>query len=315
MRVLVTGADGFVGRTLGPVLAGRGLAVREAVRRYRDAGALERVEVGDIGAGTSWDSALAGCDAVVHLAGLAHGAGSDPRVIHEVNAAGTERLALASAAAGARRLVFLSTAKVFGESSGSGAFDEEALPQPPDPYARSKWDAEKALARVAARTGLEVVVLRPPLVYGPGVKANFLKLMRWLERGWPLPLASVRNRRSVLFVGNLASAIVACLHHDAAAGRTYVVEDSAALPTPALACALAAALGRRARLFPCPVPLLHVAGAALGLGQELARLTESFVVSGQRLRAELAWRPPFTFEQGLNATAQWYLESRRPWRG
>lgn len=238
-------------------------------------------------------AALEGCEAVVHLAGAAH-ASFPERVLEEANVGLPVRWARAAAQAGVRRFVFLSSAKVFGESSGARPFDEADPPRPGDAYAASKWRAEQALA---AQPGLEVAVLRPPLVYGPGVKANFLRLLQWVERGWPLPLARVRNRRSLAYVGSVAGAIAACLEHPAAAGRTFVVEDGA-VSTPDLVRAMAVALGRPARLFPFPAALLD------------RRLAASFEVSGARLRAELGWQPACDLAEGLRATAAWYRSAR-----
>jgi nucleoside-diphosphate-sugar epimerase len=252
MRILVTGASGFIGSHLRPALAAAGHELRAGV---------------------------AGCDAVVHLANIAHTTAS-PRELHRVNVEGTLAQAQAAAAAGARRFVYLSSAKA-------------ALPA--DAYGHAKRIAEQGLI---AMPGLEPVILRPPLVYGPGVKANFLALMRALDRGWPLPLASVRNRRSLVYVGNLVDAILRCLAR-AAPGAVYAVADGPPVSTPDLCRALARALGRSARLLRCPPGLLRLAPRA-------ARLAESLEVDDRALRADLDWRPPTGFEEGLRHTAQWY---------
>lgn len=254
MRIYVTGASGFIGSHLCPALAAAGHDVQPT---------------------------LEGCDAVVHLANIAH-TSAPPAELHRVNVEGTIKRAQAALAAGARRFVYLSSLKAA---------------QPDDAYGRAKSIAEQALLQLS---GLEPLILRPPLVYGPRVKANFLALMRALDRGWPLPLASIRNRRSLIYVGNLVDAILRCLEVDKAGG-TYAVSDGAPVSTPELCRALGAALGRPARLFPFPPALLRLAPG-------FARLAESLEVDDRAIRDELGWRAPFSFEQGLRATAQWYRE-------
>jgi nucleoside-diphosphate-sugar epimerase len=205
-----------------------------------------------------------------------------------------------------RRLVFLSSVKVNGERTRERPCAEDDPPRPEDAYGDSKWAAEQALARVAAETGLEAVVLRPPLAYGPGVKGNFLRLMHLVARGVPLPLGAVVNRRSLIHAGNLAHAIVTALDAPRAAGRTYLVSDGEDVSTPELVRMLARALGVKPRLLPVPLAALGLAAALAGKRAELARLTGSLQVDSSRIRSELAWRPPFTLAQGLGLTARWY---------
>lgn len=218
-----------------------------------------------------------GCDAMVHLANIAH-ARVDRRVLWKVNVEGTLRAAESAAKADVRRFVYLSSVK---------ARDRD------DEYGYAKLAAERALQEFKSR--MEIVILRPPLVYGPRVRANFLALMRAIARGWPLPLASIQNRRSLVYVGNLCDAVAACLESAGAAGKTFYVADGEALSTPALCRAIGDALGRPARLFRFPPRLLP-----------LDRLTGSLVVDDAALRDELGWKPPFSFEEGLSATAVWY---------
>jgi len=252
MRILVTGATGFIGGHLVPALAAAGHEVRTGVE---------------------------GCDAVVHLANIAH-TSARPGELHRVNVEGTLAQAQAAAAAGARRFVYLSSLKAA---------------QPRDAYGRAKRVAEQGLLGLR---GLEPVILRPPLVYGPRVKANFLALMRAIDRGWPLPLASIRNRRSLLYVGNLVDAIRRCLEATVGA-KVYELSDGAPVSTPELARALGRSLERPARLFPFP-------RALLALAPGLARLTESLETDDRAIREELGWRAPVGFEEGLRATARWY---------
>jgi nucleoside-diphosphate-sugar epimerase len=251
MRILVTGRSGFIGSSLGPALEARGHNVRS-----------EGVE---------------GCDAVVHLANIAH-ARVDRGVLWKVNVEGTLRAAESAANAGVRRFVYLSSVKARERD---------------DEYGRAKLAAERALQ--AMKSHMEIVILRPPLVYGPGVRANFLALMRAIARGWPLPFASIENRRSLVYVGNLCDAVAACVASAGAAGKTFYVADGAPLSTPALCRAIGDALGRPARLFRFPPRLLP-----------FDKLRDSLVVDDAPLRAELGWKPPFSLAEGLSATAAWY---------
>jgi nucleoside-diphosphate-sugar epimerase len=275
----------------------------------RAAGPADAVAVGDIGPDTDRRAARAGVRCVVHLAARAHvmsESASDPLAEYRrANVEATLRLARQAAAAGVRRLVFMSSIKVNGEAS-ERPYTEADAPRPEDAYGISKWETEQALAALAAATGLEVVVLRPPLVYGPGVKGNFLRLMRLVARGTPLPLASIANRRSLVYVGNLADAVIAALDAPHAAGRTYLAADGEDVSTPGLIRAIADALGTRARLLPCPATLLTLGAALTGRRAEAERLTGSLQVDATRLTRELGWRPRTTLAQGLAETAAWY---------
>ena len=309
--VLVTGASGFVGRALCPRLRAAGYRVAVSTRDRAAARILDAEDVhvtAPLGPETNWRPALGGVEAVVHLAARVHVMhGSDAEAAHrQANAEGTLRLARQAAAAGVRRLVFLSTVKVNGERTGAAPFRESDAPAPADAYARSKWEAESGLARIAERTGLEVVVVRPPLVYGPGVGANFLALLKICQARAPLPLAGAVNRRSLLFVGNLADAIVRCLDHPAAAGETYLLRDGEDISTVQLLRRAAQALGRPARLFPLPTGVLRLAGGLIGKGAVVARLLDSLAVDDGKIRRQLGWTPPFTLAQGLNETAAWF---------
>jgi nucleoside-diphosphate-sugar epimerase len=310
-RVLVTGANGFVGQALCPLLENAGWQVQRATRGP----AANSIAVGEIGAETDWRAALEEVGTVVHLAARVHIMRDDARdplaQYRAVNRDGTERLARQAALAGVRRLVYLSSIKVNGERTSGQPFRASDAPQPQDPYAHSKWEAEQALRRIAAETGLETVILRPPLVYGPGVKANFLRLMRLVEHGMPLPLARVDNRRSFLYLGNLADAVRACLAHPAAAGKIYLLSDGAPPSTPALIRALAKALGKSARILPVPLPLLRLAGQLVGKDAEIARLLDSLEIDGTEIERELEWQPPYTLDEGLEVTAAWFRETLR----
>ncbi len=310
--ILVTGATGFVGRALVARLVSEGRAVRGAVRASSGElpAQVERIVVGGIGPETAWKRAVDGVHAVVHLAARVHMTGEEATrslpLFRAVNAAASETLARAARNAGVRRFVLLSTTTVYGDRSRGRPFDESSAPAPASLYAKSKLEAEQLVAGALAGSPTELVVLRPPLVYGPNAKGNFARLVRLVRRGVPLPLASVRNRRSLVFVGNLVDAIVRVLDHPAAAGRTYVVSDGEDLSTPDLIARVAAALGRPPRLFAFPPALLRFAGALLGRGDEIGRLLDDMVVDGSRIRDELGWRAPFSLDEGLARTAARY---------
>jgi UDP-glucose 4-epimerase len=308
MRILVTGATGFVGTALCSRLAAQGDEVMGAVRRPLAGGITGPVvwaNVGEVGRDTDWQVALAGVAVVVHLAARVHvmkeTASDAKEAFRRVNVEGTIKLAQEAAAAGVRRLVFISSVKVNGEGRDA-PYRETDAPAPEDAYAISKWEAEQGLHRIARETGLEVVILRPPLVYGPGVKANFLRLLQAIRRGWPLPLGAIRNRRSLLYLCNFVDAIRLCAEHPAAAGQTYLVDDGGAVSTPTLIRAVAHAMGRPARLLAVPVAMLELAGALTGKRAAVARLTGSLWVDSSAIRSQLGWTPPYSMAEGLAAT-------------
>jgi nucleoside-diphosphate-sugar epimerase len=307
--VLVTGTNGFIGRALCNVLAASGRGVRKAVRMPVP-GLPDAVAVGDIGPNTDWRTALEGVSGVVHLAARTHvlrETATDPLAKYrQVNVSGTERLARSAAAGGVRRLVFVSSVKVNGERTEERPFTEDGAPRPEDAYGVSKWEAEQALSRIAAETGLEVVVLRPPLVYGPGVKGNFLRIMSLVARGMPLPLGAIDNRRSFIYAGNLAGAIVQALDAPQATGRTYLVSDGEDVSTPELVRGIARALGVKPRLPSFPLAALGLVATLAGRRAEFARLTGSLQVDSSRIRRELGWEPRCSLARGLEETARWY---------
>lgn len=301
----VTGASGFVGRALCAHLASQGQPVRRLLRQAAsDAAPGDRI-VGNIGPDTDWRGALDGLACVVHCAAHVHrmgagGSGDDLAAYRRVNTQGTRHLAQAAARAGVRRFVFVSSVKVLGEATPPGQpFRHDSPPCPQDPYGQSKWEAEQALWSLARETGIEVVVIRPPLVYGPGVGANFQRLIRWVASGIPLPLKSVRNRRSLVSIDNLIDLIALCTHHPDATGQTLLVSDGHDLSTPALIAGLGQAMGTHPRLWPVPVAGLLLAARLAGKGDTVARLVQSLQVDIAHTRAQLGWVPPFTVEQGL----------------
>ncbi len=246
---------------------------------------------------------LAGVDVVVHLAAIAHSSGNPEIEIRRVNVNGAIRLA-ESAAGLVRRFIFMSSVKVHGEDSGAAAFSESDIPCPEDLYGRSKLEAERALAEICARSGIELVIIRPPLVYGPRVRANFLRLLQWVESGWPLPLGRVRNRRSMIYLGNLVDAVTRCTERPGACG-SFLVSDEEITSTPELVSRIARALGRSANLVPVPPAFLRLIGALMGRRDEIRRLTGNLVVDATKARQLLDWRPPYSLDKGLDETVRW----------
>lgn len=306
MRILLTGATGFIGRVVARTLVRRGHALRAALRRPVDALAFESVVVGEVGPDTSWSRALEGMDAVVHLAAhvhtMSHDAGAAMRHLR-VNAEGTMCLARAAVLAGAKRFVFVSTIKVNGEASAGRPFSAADKPDPRDAYARSKWEAEKVLLEMG---GIEPVIIRPPLVHGPGAKGNLARLCRLAHSGWPVPFAGIRNRRDLIAVENLADLVERCVWHPAAAGQVFLAADGQALSTPELYSLIAEALGRRARMFRFPVGLLRGLALPLGLGAEIERLTQSLEIDIRKTRDILGWVPPVSVGSGIAGMARAY---------
>ena len=319
MKIAVTGANGFIGAALTHKLCEKGYDVRGIVRlKERLLNRNSRLKIfaaGEINDDTNWNDALKGIDVVIHLASLVHeliDVSINPLADYRrVNTDGTQRLAEMSAGAGVKRLIFISTIKVNGEKTAGDAFTENHLAHPQDPYAISKWEAEQVLHNISDATGLEVVILRSPLVYGPGVKANFLRLLGMVNKNIPLPLSMVNNKRSMIYIGNLVDAIIKCVEHPDAVNKTFLVSDGQDVSTPDLIRMIAGALGKKARLFPCPAPLLEMIGKITGKSSEVERLTGSLQIDSTKIRRELSWTPPFTMEQGLRMTADWFISNEK----
>ena len=304
--IAVTGASGFVGRALMKRLRADGAPVRALVRRSADP---QEIGVGSIGPHTDWSAALDGIDCVVHCAAHVHQMGPLPQdaedMFQKVNAQGTARLAAEAARLGVRRLVFVSSVKVMGEASPAGApWRVSDVPHPEDPYGRSKWAAEQALREIASQTRLEVVIVRPPLVYGPGVKANFGSLVHWIERGLPLPFGSIHNHRSLVALDNLTSLLALCTVSPRAAGQTFFVSDGQDLSTGDLARGIARAMGKKALLLPVPPAWLELAGKLSGRSATMDRLLGDLQLDIGHTIERLDWRPVLTVEQALLKTVQ-----------
>jgi len=315
---LVTGASGFLGRELTAELVRRGVHVR-APLRAADRGELlppgvEAPVVGDLTAIGDFGPLLEGVDAVMHLAARAHvidDAGTRNAALYQLNNEElTRRLAEAAQRAGVRRFVFVSSIKAFGEADRGRPFVAGDPPLPEDVYGQSKLAAERALRAACVPGGMEPVIVRPPLVYGPGVRANFLRMMQIVDSGLPLPLASVANRRSMVSTFNLVDFLCRCGDAPAAAHQTLLVSDGEDLSTPELVRRLARTLGRPARLFRAPVPLLRAFARLVGYGGEMARLTDSLSLNIEASRAGLQWAPPESVDAGLARTVQAFRRAR-----
>jgi nucleoside-diphosphate-sugar epimerase len=322
--VVVTGADGFAGRAASAHFRASGTPFRGLVRKLSTATAArpDMLPVGDLTriAADVLRNALLGAHTVLHFAGRAHvmrETAADPlRLFRAINVAAAERVARAASAAGAKHFVFASSVKVNGEATLPGhAFRESDPPDPRDDYAASKWEAECALADVARETGMLITILRLPLLYGPGVRGNFSRLMDAVARGVPLPFARIENRRSLLGLGNLLSALDALLAaplpaHRAAA--TYLLADATPVATPELVRAIAAALRTDARLIPFPPSILRLACACVGRSKAIARLTDSLVVDPRAFRVAFGWQPPRTLADELADMAPAWRAARAP---
>lgn len=308
--LLITGGRGFVGTALMAAARARNWHIHATTRAADPVlGADCSFRMESLDAANDWSPALRNCQAVVHLAAQVHVMGAARReqvdLYRAVNLVATLRLAEAAADSGVRRFVFLSSAKVLGEFSVPGQpFSDTSPVAPSDPYAESKYAAEQALFELAARTGMEVVVLRPPLVYGPGAKANFYALIQALDRGIPLPLSHLNNRRTLCYLGNLVDAILLCLVHPAAAGRAFLVGDAETLTLSDFSRRLATALGRPAWQWPLPPRLLGLAGRLLNKQENVRRLIESYEIDIAGIRTTLDWSAPYSVTQAIEATAQ-----------
>ena len=306
--ILVTGATGFVGKALMQRLLAEDasrrvvVAVRRGGQQWSER-VLPRV-TGDLEPFTDWSHALEDVSAVVHCAARVHvmdDTATDPLTeFRRINVQGTLNLARQAAAAGVRRFIFISSIKVNGEATQLGApFSADDISSPLDPYGVSKMEAEQGLREISTQTDMEVVIIRPPLVYGPGVKANFASMMRWLKRGIPLPLGAIHNQRSLVALDNLVDLIITCLTHPAAANQTFLVSDGEDVSTTELLRRMGEAMGRPARLIPVPASWLKLAAAMVGKQDVVQRLCGSLQVDIEKTRRLLGWSPPVSLDEGL----------------
>lgn len=316
-QVLVTGATGFVGRRLCTILLKRGDRVRAAVRSSAAALRLppgvEPCLIGEIGPDTDWNNACTtDVDVVFHLAARVHqlrDRAADPAAeFQRVNTAGSACLAEAAVRHGVRRFVYVSSVHAMC-TLADDVLTEQSACAPSTAYGRSKLAAERVLQEVTGRTATELVVVRPPPVYGPGHLGNLSKLLKLAERGWPLPLGGIDNRRSLVFVDNLVDALIAVAEHSAAAGETFLVSDGDSVSLPELVSSAARAGGRSPRLLPAPTSLMKTIGRLTGKSDAVARLLGSLAVDDGKLRRTLAWRPPVTLSEGLQSTMRWVRDA------
>jgi nucleoside-diphosphate-sugar epimerase len=317
MGIVLTGASGFVGQRVLASLTENKHPVRAVLRRplgSQHAG-VQQCLVSGLGAEQDWQEILAGQRVVIHAAARVHVMNEPDRdplaEFRRVNVEGTLSLARQAAAAGVRRFIFISSIKVNGELTEPGEpFTAEAELAPADPYAVSKKEAEDGLREIAAVSGMEFVIIRPPLVYGPGVKANFLTMMRWLHKSVPLPLGSIHNKRSLVSLDNLADLVMACLEHPAAANQVFLAGDGEDLSTSELLRRMGRALDKPVRLLPVPVGLLRQVGALLGKGGTVQRLCESLQVDISKTESVLGWTPPVGVDAALRDTARHFLATQ-----
>jgi len=317
MMIMVTGATGFVGGALVRRLASdhsfKGVVAAIRINAESLPGGVLQVQIGDLLPSTNWGAALQGADAVVHCAARVHVMQEDTtdplKTYREVNLSGTLNLARQAARTGVRRFVFVSSIKVNGETTQPGQpFTADDLPAPLDPYSISKLEAEQGLREIEAQTGMEVVIVRPPLVYGPGVKANFASMMHWLARGIPLPLGAINSTRSVVALDNLVDLLVTCLKHPAAAGQTFLVSDGEDISTTELLRRTAEAMGRKAVLWPVPTFILEWGATLAGKQAVAQRLCGSLHVDITKTRQLLGWTPPVSVDEGLRRTAEGFRQ-------
>jgi nucleoside-diphosphate-sugar epimerase len=321
-NVVVTGANGFIGQHVCRKLVESNKLVTACIREGADAsvfadisGVLNVCRISSMNASEKLSAVLRNADALIHLAGRAHiMRDTDPDALgayQRVNVRGTENLAAAAARSGVKRFIYISSIKVNGEATDGRAFFADDAPDYCDPYGQSKWEAEERLRQIAMEAKMEWVVVRPPLVYGPGVRGNFLALMKCISRGIPLPVGSLRNSRSLVSVYNLSDFLCLLLDHSDAANQRFLVSDQEDVSTPDLIRHIAAAIHCKARIVNCSQMLLYIAGTLLRKKTAVQRLCSSLVLDHEKTRECLGWSAPMTLDWGLSRTAEWFLKNKQ----
>ncbi|MHB1934959.1 MAG: NAD-dependent epimerase/dehydratase family protein [Acidobacteriaceae bacterium] len=320
-HVVVTGANGFIGQHVCRRLLESGKEVTACIREQADtsvfktiSGSLRICKMPSLGFGADLSQILRNVDTVIHLAARVHvmrETVDDPlREFRKVNVRGTENLASIAVQNGVRRFIYLSSIKVNGEMSRKDAFSADDPPGYCDPYGQSKWEAEESLRKIAIRTSMEWIVVRPPLVYGPWVRGNFLALMKCVSHGIPLPLGGVHNSRSLVSVFNLSDLLCLLVDHPSAANNRFLVSDSEDISTPELVRRIALALHRSPRIMPCPESFLLAAGTLMRQKEAVQRLCSSLVLDRRKTSEMLGWTAPVTLDCALDRTAEWFIKSR-----
>lgn len=313
-KILVTGATGFIGKSLIPALMQLGHQVRVAVTKNADSLNVEQVFIKPIEMQQDWSEALQGIDVVIHLAARVHmmkdKAGNPQDEYNKVNSLATKNLAEQAVKHQVKRFIFLSSIKVNGEMTLPAApFTEESLAVPDDPYGQSKLTAENYLLDLSQHSSMDVVIIRPPLVYGPGVKANFLSMLKLVSKKWPLPFAKIDNKRSFVFIDNLVSAICCVIDNPKAANQLYLVADDGALSIGQLLETIGHGMGVKVKLIPIAKRYLALMFKIVGLNKLNTRLLQSLEVSNEKIKSQLGWIPPVTATEGLMKTASWYKDA------
>lgn len=320
MKICVTGSLGFVGSSLIEQLLTNSYNVIAPIRKFNSLintsnENLKFTEIGNIDAKSNWSKSLYGVDCIIHCAARSHimkETKKDPlNIYRKINVDGTCNLAEQAAEIGVKRLIYLSSIKVNGEQTfGSSSFKYNDIPKPEDAYGISKWEAEQNLWEISQKTGLEVVIIRPPLVYGKKVKGNFLRLLNLVYKGIPLPFGKVKNYRSLLGLDNLIDLIICCIRHPKAAGQTFLISDGEDISTPELIKKLSYSLRKTSRLVPFPVSLIKFMGIIIGKSLETNRLLGSLKIDSSYTCDLLKWRPVISTNDALHKTAQWYLDNQ-----
>ena len=321
-KILITGASGFIGQSFIKHSSKLKIPIRGIVRSNSPLFLDKEIEydfVGDINHKTNWKASLINIDCIIHCAGIAHIINTKKnnllKIYQSTNVNGTIQLAEQAANYKVRRLIFLSSIKVNGENTTNdhiskflnekkSIFSHKDLANPEDAYGKSKLEAEKALWEISSRTGLEVVVLRLPLVYGYGAKGNLERLIKLVRSGIPLPLSLVKNQRSMIGIDNLVDLLIRCIDHPGASGKTFLASDGEDLSTPELIKFIASSMGRRANLFPFPISVLKFLGSVFGKSEEINRLVGSLRIDNSYTKKILNWTPPISVEEGIRRMVQ-----------